>query len=136
MKKSKICKVLILATALILMVAMVGCERQAQKVSYNISLEADNFNIIRKVIVINGINNDVVFQVQGRISIELPNRNKLEITAQHGPKDYRKHFVLLGDNDTVLVEDTGLGKNDVSNYQYTVNFNPKMWIPINVKHID
>ena len=113
-----------------------GCERQADKVAYNISLEADNFNIVRKIIVINGINNDIVFQVTGRISIETPNSKKLVLTVQHGVNDYRKHYILLGDNDSVIVEDTGLGANDVSNYRYTLNFNPKMWIPVDVKIID
>ena len=112
-----------------------GCQRQSDRVSYNISKEADNFNIIRKLIVVNGITNDVIFQMQGRISIETYG-DRLEIVAQHGANEYRKHFVLLGDNVTVLVEDTGLGRNDVSNYRYTVNFNPKLWIPIDVKNID
>jgi hypothetical protein len=105
-------------------------------VAYNISLEADNFNIVRRIIIINGINNDIVFQVIGRISIETPNSKKLVLTVQHGVNDYRKHYILLGDNDSVIVEDTGLGANDVSNYRYTLNFNPKMWIPVDVKMID
>jgi hypothetical protein len=121
---------------LTLVLVFAGCERQADEVAYNISLEADNFNIVRRIIIINGINNDIVFQVTGRISIETPNSKKLVLTVQHGVNDYRKHYILLGDNDSVIVEDTGLGANDVSNYRYTLNFNPKMWIPVDVKHID
>jgi hypothetical protein len=129
-------KVLSLAMVLTLVLVFAGCERQADEVAYNISLEADNFNIVRRIIIINGINNDIVFQVTGRISIETPNSKKLVLTVQHGVNDYRKHYILLGDNDSVIVEDTGLGANDVSNYRYTLNFNPKMWIPVDVKHID
>jgi hypothetical protein len=129
-------KVLSLAMVLTLVLVFAGCERQADEVAYNISLEADNFNIVRRIIIINGINNDIVFQVTGRISIETPNSKKLVLTVQHGVNDYRKHYILLGDNDSVIVEDTGLGANDVSNYRYTLNFNPKMWIPVDVKMID
>jgi hypothetical protein len=129
-------KVLSLAMVLTLVLVFAGCERQADEVAYNISLEADNFNIVRRIIIINGINNDIVFQVIGRISIETPNSKKLVLTVQHGVNDYRKHYILLGDNDSVIVEDTGLGANDVSNYRYTLNFNPKMWIPVDVKMID
>jgi hypothetical protein len=132
-------RILAILTAVIFLVSiftLAGCQRQSDKVSYNISKEADNFNIIRKIIVINGINNDIVFQLQGRISIETPNAKKLVITAQHGSNDYRKHYILLGDNDSVIIEDTGLGANDVSNYRYTINFNPKMWIPVDIKNID
>jgi hypothetical protein len=33
-----------------------------------------------------------------------------------------------------VVEDITAG--DVSNYKYTLNFNPKMWLPYNVETID
>ena len=132
----KIKKVLLVLVLIVTAITFAGCERQAEKVAYNISLEADNFNIIRKIIVINGINNDIVFQLSGRVSIETPSPKKLVLTVQHGANDYRKHYILLGDNDSVIVEDTGLGRNDVSNYRYTLNFNPKMWLPVDIKNID
>ena len=40
----------------------------------------------------------------------------------------------LSDNVTYVVED--ITDNDVSKYKYTLNFNPKMWIPFDVKTID
>ena len=44
---------------------------------------------------------------------------------------YKKHFVGLSDNVTYVVEDV-TGKN-VNQYQYTLNFNPKMWLPVDMK---
>ena len=35
---------------------------------------------------------------------------------------------------TYVVEDVTDG--DVSKYHYTLNFNPKMWIPVDIKKID
>lgn len=51
----------------IIAVLMSGC-READRVSYNISLEADNFNTIRQITVINCIQGDVLFQMTGKIS--------------------------------------------------------------------
>ena len=59
MKKAKI----ILAILSVLMVTTVftGCETKAQRVSYNLSQQADNFNIVRQLTVINCIEGDVLF---------------------------------------------------------------------------
>ena len=46
----------------------------------------------------------------------------------------QKHFIGLSDNVTYVVED--LGSNNVDKYKYTLNYNPKMWIPVGVDSID
>lgn len=124
--------------AIIVMLALIfilsGCS-QAERVSYNLSQEADNFNVVRKVTVINGFTNDIMFQMTGKLSIETDvDEEQLEITVEMEEGQYRKHFVNLGDNATVVTED--LGGADVSNYKYTLNFNPRMWIPFDVDTID
>lgn len=48
--------------------------------------------------------------------------------------EYKKHFIGLSDNVTYVVEDITSG--DVSKYSYTLNFNPNMWIPVDVEKID
>ena len=45
----------------------------------------------------------------------------------------KKHFIGLSDNVTYVVED--ITEGNVSNYKYTLNFNPDMWIPVDVKTI-
>ena len=42
--------------------------------------------------------------------------------------------VGLSDNVTYVVEDITSG--DVSKYKYTLNFNPKMWVPVEADVID
>lgn len=59
MKNTKIISA-IFAVALSL-VAFTGCETEAQRVSYNLSQQADNFNIVRQLTVINCIEGDVLF---------------------------------------------------------------------------
>lgn len=113
-----------------------GCETQAQRVSYNLSQEADNFNIVRQLTVINCIEGDVLFQMTGKLSITADTAdNQLEIIVEDGGT-YVKHFVGLSDNVTYVVEDLNLGDNAVSKYKYTLNFNPNMWIPVTVETVD
>lgn len=127
--------------ALTLMVVMmvsllVGCEeRESDMVSYNLSLEADNFNIVRQLTVINCIQGDVLFQMTGKMSITADTSdNQLEVIVEVEEGQYQKHFVGLSDNVTYVVED--LGSNNVDRYKYTLNFNPKMWLPVDVETID
>lgn len=130
-------KILATLLAVGLMTTMLtGCQTEAQRVSYNLSQEADNFNIVRQLTVINCIEGDVLFQMTGRMSITADTAdNQLEIIVEDDGT-YVKHFVGLSDNVTYVVEDLNLGDNAVSKYKYTLNFNPKMWIPVNVETID
>ncbi len=114
---------------------LTGCESEADKVSYNLSQEADNFNVVRQLTVINCIGGDVLFQMTGKMSITADHEdNQLEVIVEDEDGSYKKHFIGLSDNVTYVLED--LGDNDVSKYKYTLNYNPKMWIPAEVKTID
>lgn len=112
-----------------------GCSTEADRVSYNISQQADNFNTVRQITVINCLQGDVVFQMTGKMSIKADVAdNQLEVTVEDEYGRYKKHFIGLSDNVTYVVEDITDG--DVDKYKYTLNFNPKMWIPFNVDTID
>lgn len=112
-----------------------GCETEAQRVSYNLSQEADNFNDIRQLTVINCLKGDVLFQMTGKMSITADTAdNQLEIIVEDENGNYQKHFVGLSDNVTYVVED--ITSQNVSKYKYTLNFNPNMWLPYKVETID
>ncbi len=131
--KRRVLSILVVLTLMITL--FVGC-RQADMVSYNLSKEADNFNIVRQITVINCITGDVLFQMSGKMSITPdPNENQLEILVE-SDGIYQKHFIGLSDNVTYVVEDLNLGRNEVSKYKYTINFNPNMWLPLNADIID
>lgn len=107
--------------------------READRASYNISREADNFNIVRRVTVIDCITGDVMFQMSGRMSIYADtNQDQLEIIVEDNGT-YCKHIIGLSDNVTYIVEDLNLGDNAVSKYQYTIVFNPNMWYPVDAQ---
>lgn len=131
MKKNVI---IILAVAIITLFTFTGCETQAQRVSYNLSQEADNFNVIRQLTVINCIQGDVLFQMTGKLSIKADTADKqLEVVVENEGV-YQKHFIGLSDNVTYVVEQKSY--KDVSKYKYSLNYNPKMWIPVELKNID
>lgn len=121
--------------AVIMGAFIMGCGSKAEKVSSNLSQKADNFNDIRQVTVINCLHDDVLFQMTGKMSITTDTKdNQLEIIVEDEKGEYKKHFIGLSDNVTYVVEDITAG--DVSKYKYTLNFNPKMWIPVNADVID
>ena len=131
-------KVLLSALIISLICIFTGCDqRQADDVSYNLSLEADNFNDVRQITVINCIQGDILFQMTGKMSIEVDSADsQLEVIVEDEYGDYKKHFIGLSDNVTYVVEDITSG--DVSNYKYTLNFNPDMWFPVDatIKTVD
>ena len=115
---------------------LTGCSTEAERVEYNLTQEADNFNVVRQLTVMNCIQGDVLFQMTGKMSITADvEDNQLEIIVEDGDT-YVKHFVGLSDNVTYVIEDLNLGKNEVSKYKYTLNFNPNMWLPYSVETID
>ena len=128
-------KIFVLLTIMMMVLSLTACQTEADKVSYNLSLEADNFNNVRQVTVINCLQGDVLFQMTGKMSITADTAdNQLEIVVEDNDGGYKKHFIGLSDNVTYVVED--ITSKDVNKYKYTLNFNPKMWLPITVETID
>lgn len=127
-------KVVTIIAAVACVLCLVACT-QAERVSHNLSQQADNFNNVRQLTVINCIQNDVLFQMTGKMSITVDSvDNQLEIVVEMEDGTYKKHFVGLSDNVTYTVEDiTG---ESVDKYKYTLNFNPKMWLPFGGSVID
>lgn len=122
------------AAALLACGVLAGCT-EAERASYNLSQEADNFNDVRQITVINCLQGDVLFQMTGKMSITAdPADNQLEVIVEDENGEYKKHFIGLSDNVTYVVED--ITAENVSEYHYTLNFNPKMWIPVAPGYVD
>lgn len=127
----------ILVEALVITLGLIAtsCGTEAERVSYNISQDADNFNQIRQLTVINCIKGDVLFQMTGKMSITADTEdNQLEVIVEDENGKYKKHFVGLSDNVTYVVED--ITSDSTSKYRYKLNFNPNMWIPYEPDIVD
>lgn len=119
---------------IISLLLLTGCS-EAKRVSSNLSQESDNFNVVRKVTVIDAITNDIMFQMSGRMSIKADTNDKqLEIVVEDGKDKYQKHIIGLSDNVSYVVEDVDVP--NVSKYKYEINYNPKMWVPAKLKNVD
>ena len=133
MKKMRL--VLVVLVVVMMLAMLMGCGTQAANVSANLSKEADNFNVVRQLTVINCIQGDTIFQMTGKMSITKDNTdNQLEVLVEDSDGSYQKHFIGLSDNVTYTCVQKGF--KNVSKYKFTLNYNPKMWIPIDVKTID
>lgn len=125
MKKIVVC-ILIVS----LMACLVGCT-EAERVSHNISQEADNFNITRRLAVINARSDKPIFELIGNFSIETDTIDgQLEVTVEVEQGKYKKHFVYLNEWTIYTVEDVSGAY--VDKYHYEVNYLPEMIIPVTV----
>lgn len=107
-----------------------GCQRQSDRVSYNISKEADNFNVTRRLAVINARTDEPVFELIGNFAISNNSTNELEVTVEVGQGVYKKHMVYLNEWTIYVVEDVSGAY--VDKYHYEVNFLPEMIIPVTI----
>ena len=120
--------------ASILLIAMMttlltGCSMtQANKVSYNVSQQADNFNVTRRLAVINARSDEPVFELIGNFALSNSAYNELEVIVETAPSVYKKHYVYLNDWTIYVVEDVSGAYVDP--YHYEVNFLPEMIVPI------
>lgn len=105
--------------------ALTGCTN-AETASYNLSKDADHFEVNRRIVMFNGITDKYLLSVEGRCSIK-DAESQLEVTCRLGPDQYKKHILGLSDNVTYFVEQ--LEPIDVSVYHYKVIFKPESIVP-------
>ena len=108
---------------------------EADKVSHNISKEADNFNVIRRVAVINTRTDKVEFEVIGRISVYDNTSSKeststLTVVVETDKDKYKKHIVKLTNWNMYVVED--LDGSAVDQYKYEINYMPESILPFKI----
>ena len=127
-------KILCVIFALAMVLTLCACGTQAERVSYNISQQADNFNVTRRLAVINIRTDAPVFELVGNFSIDNNLSNELEVTVEVSPGNYKKHFVYLNEWTMYVVED--VSGSGVENYHYEVNFLPEMFIPVTFTNYD
>lgn len=122
-------KIIMLIVTIGMVFSLSAC-RQATKVSHNVSQEADNFNVIRRVAVMNTLSNTVEFEVIGRISVNTSNSEKLEILVETEEGVYKKHLINMTQFNMYVIED--LAGAEVNQYKYEVNYMPESIVPFTI----
>lgn len=108
--------------------ALITACNDADVASHNLSQAADNFQVMRKITVINGITDSVILTVEGLCSLGNNDPIKLpSITCKDEKGNFKKDFIGMGDNTTYVIEQ--LDPVSVSVYHYKVVIKPSVLIP-------
>jgi len=116
-------------TALALGATVIGvaaCQDDAQIASSNISRAADNFEVMRRVVFMNGITDEYMLEVIGLCSLS-DRTSSVQVTCKIGSDEFVRHQLGLSDNVTYFAEQ--LDAIDVSVNHYRVTFRPQQIIP-------
>ena len=120
-------KTKILALGLMCAMGIVGCSRDAQVASRNLSYAADNFQLDRRIVFYNGVTGDYILTIEGKCSFEPVGDRKVDVTCKTGDDQFKKHSLGISDNVTYFSEQ--LNSKGVSTYRYKVDFRPTTVIP-------
>jgi hypothetical protein len=117
--------------ALCLVGVLFSC-REAETVSRNLSVEADSFNVYRRVVFINGITDNHLLTITGYCSIMSDSgaanlKNTVAVVCKTDNNTFVKHFLGVSDNVTFFAEQ--LTDVAVSSRQYKVIIRPSTMIP-------
>ena len=100
-----------------------GCS-EASRVRRNLNQEADNFNIQRRITVLNARTDKVLLEMEGTFSLSNNIDNELVVTCEVGEGKYQKHYIYLNSYTLYVVED--ISGADVDPYHYELNIIPEM----------
>ena len=115
------------AAPVLALLLLAGCS-EADTASDNLSTAADNFEIQRRIVFVNGITDKYLLEIQGRCSLgNFDAERELSVTCKVGESQYVKHFLGLSDNVTYVVEQTEAAT--VSGYHYKLIFRPEVIVP-------
>jgi len=113
--------------AAVLALSVVGCSNDADVASKNLSKDADNFKINRRVIFYNGITSEYMLSIEGLCALDADSSRKITVTCKTGKDEYKKHYLGLSDNVTYFIEQMQPAKVGV--HFYKVTFKPSVILP-------
>ena len=123
MKRRAIKRIAVLMALVILACFIAtGCS-EADQVSQNISQEADNFNVTRKLTVLNARTDTILLELTGTFALKNNSSRELEVIIETAEGQYQKDYVYLNDYTMYVVED--ISGSDVDKYHYEINFLPQ-----------
>lgn len=125
--------IVVLVVIVLAFSALCGC-RESEKVSYNISQQADAFNVQRKITVVNARTDTIMLELTGTFSLQNSSANELEVICEVADGVYQKHFIYLNEYTMYVVED--VSDTNVSKYYYELNILPYSGIQIAPSFVD
>jgi hypothetical protein len=105
---------------------LTACTSQADQASENLSKAAENFEVPRRIVGVNGITDNVLFSVEGFCSYETGG-GKYDITCKNPDGSYFRTTMGKSDNVTIVV--TQMAGVKVDSFRPRVIFRPETIIP-------
>lgn len=119
----------ILILVAIMTTAFAGCS-EADKVNYNMSMQADYFECERRITVYNARTDTIVFVAEGYMSLSNTSTSELVVTFKTGANEYKKNYIYLNDYTIYVVEDITGTHTDP--YHYKIYFHTEILPDIEV----
>ena len=115
-------KIIALVLALVCALGVLGlCScSAAENVNHNLSVAADNFEVLRKITVYNSRTDLIIMEMEGYMSLSNNSTNELVVTCKTGPSQYKKNYVYLNEYVIYVVEDMDPINTDP--YHYKIKF--------------
>lgn len=122
-------KKLFLGLSVLVLCGLTGCRTDAETVTYNIKQDAEQFRVIRRVVFMNNITGEYLFEAEGNCSVETNTKaNRLELTCKVGEDKYKVHYFGLSNNTSYIVEQ--MEWQEANKYKYKIIFKPESIIPV------
>lgn len=120
----KVKNIIACIAACAMVMPITGC-RKVTFASYNVSKDADNFKVLRKITVVNTRTDNILYELTGYFSLQNSSQDEIAVVCMVGEDKYKKDFIYLNEWTTYVVED--LDGNDVSPYHYELSIIPKSY---------
>ena len=115
-------KKITLAVLLFIAVFALSSCRQANVVKHNLKREADDFNIRRRITVLNTRTDTPMMQITGLLSIDVDSDGDLNITIEKEPNQFVLNYAHLSQDTTYIVEQ--IETKEINKYKYEIKFYP------------
>lgn len=95
----------------IMTISMTGCHTshyytsEAYDAKYAVKTEANNFNVMRRISVVNTRTNEMLLQFEGYFALTNNDHDELEMTIKNDDGSYKIDYIYLNDNVAYVVED-------------------------------
>ena len=103
-----------------------GCST-ASTVNHNLSKDANEFNVYRRITVTNARTDTIILQAEGYMALSNNSSNELVVTIKTGADQYYKDYISLNDWTCYVMEQTEPKGTD--KYHYELVFYPERLIP-------
>lgn len=119
-------KILAIVIVMIMAVNVVACDT-ASTVNYNLSKDANEFKVYRRITVTNARTDTVMLRAEGYMSLDNNSTSELVVTFKTGEDTYYKDYVYLNEWTCYVVEQ--LEPSNVDKYHYELVFYPERLVP-------